>query len=158
MRWTDGTAKLWLMWRVLGLRSKHPAWFEQGGYLALTAAGVKAANLCAFARPHDAAMMITIAPRMYRGLGAAGWPLGEDVWGDTRIILPPRSPHRWRNVLTGARYSFPDGRMAPRCRSHRFSTHFRSRCSSANRHQAQRINPSSNGCVSRGCVGYARMR
>ena len=111
-RWTDGKVKLWVIWRVLALRARHPRWFDDSGYLALTARGAKAAHVCAFARPHEACMMVTLAPRLFVGLGGDGWPLGEDVWHDTRIVLPAHSPRRWRNALTNARYTAQDGEDA----------------------------------------------
>jgi (1->4)-alpha-D-glucan 1-alpha-D-glucosylmutase len=103
-RWTDGKVKLWTMSRVLALRGRHPRWFDDGGYLALTTLGAKATHLCAFARPHEARMMVTLAPRLFVGLAVDGWPLGESVWRDTRIVLPANAPRSWRNALTNARY------------------------------------------------------
>src|SRR6185437_7391285 len=107
--WTDGRVKLWVMWRILELRRQHPRWFEDAGYLALATRGAKAAHLCAFARPHDAGMLVTLAPRLYAGLGDDDGSSGDSVWGDTRVMLPRRSPQRWRNALTGAHYSAPEG-------------------------------------------------
>ena len=111
-RWTDGKVKLWTMSRVLALRARHPRWFDDGGYLALTTQGAKAAHLCAFARPHEARMMVTLAPRLFVGLAIDGWPLGESVWHDTRIVLPANAPRCWRNVLTNARYAAQGGEDA----------------------------------------------
>ncbi|HVO87344.1 MAG TPA: malto-oligosyltrehalose synthase [Casimicrobiaceae bacterium] len=103
-RWTDGRVKLWLMWRVLALRKQHAQWFERAGYQPLAVQGARAGHLCAFARPYEGAMLVTLAPRLFVGLGEEGWPLGESVWRDTRVILPARSPSRWRDALTGVRH------------------------------------------------------
>jgi (1->4)-alpha-D-glucan 1-alpha-D-glucosylmutase len=58
-------------------------------------------------------MLVTLAPRLFTSLVEDGWPLGEAVWRDTRVMLPARSPSRWRDVLTGARYVVPAGTETP---------------------------------------------
>jgi (1->4)-alpha-D-glucan 1-alpha-D-glucosylmutase len=45
-------------------------------------------------------------PRFLTGLIAEGeLPLGEDVWADTHLVLPPESGARWRDALTGENLS-----------------------------------------------------
>ncbi|MDB4957009.1 MAG: 1,4-alpha-D-glucan 1-alpha-D-glucosylmutase [Myxococcales bacterium] len=78
-----GSAKIWTIRRVLGLRRKLPARFE-GTYRALDASGPHAHRVFAFSRGDD---LITIVPRL--GVNAEGWR-------DTTISLPPGS---WRDVL-----------------------------------------------------------
>jgi (1->4)-alpha-D-glucan 1-alpha-D-glucosylmutase len=78
-----GSAKLWTIRRVLGLRRKIPARFE-GTYRALDASGPHAHRVFAFARGED---LITIVPRL--GVNADGWR-------DTMISLPAGA---WRDVL-----------------------------------------------------------
>ncbi|MGH8720127.1 MAG: malto-oligosyltrehalose synthase [Burkholderiales bacterium] len=103
--WTDGRAKLWLIWRVLAFRAQHAPWFETTSYLPLAIRGAKAAHVCAFGRVHHEGWLLTIAPRLFVGLtrGRDHWPLGQAVWHDTRLVLPPGAPAQWRNVLTGVR-------------------------------------------------------
>ncbi len=110
-QWRDGRAKLWLIWRVLAVRMQYPHWFDSAGYVPLGVHGANARHLCAFARPHAAGTLVTLAPRLYVGLCDDGWPLGDSAWRETRVRLPSGSPRRWRNALTGARYVFDDGGM-----------------------------------------------
>jgi maltooligosyltrehalose synthase len=51
--------------------------------------GSRAKNLIAFARRHEGAACVTIAPRLVNGLGIkpGELPCGE-IWGNTRIELP----------------------------------------------------------------------
>jgi (1->4)-alpha-D-glucan 1-alpha-D-glucosylmutase len=32
---------------------------------------------------------------------AGTWPLGENVWGDTRVVLPEEMAGSWQDVLSG---------------------------------------------------------
>jgi (1->4)-alpha-D-glucan 1-alpha-D-glucosylmutase len=106
-RWTDGRVKLWLIWRLLSWRARHAAWFETTSYLPLAVSGLQKTHICAFARAHRDGWLLSIAPRLCVALtnAKAGWPLGEAVWRDTTLVLPPAAPGEWKNVLTGASYT-----------------------------------------------------
>lgn len=100
----DGRAKLLLTWRALGLRVCCPELFRDGDYRPLKVQGTRADHVCAFARSNAARTLIAVAPRFPAGLAGgddAVMLLGEAVWGDTRIALPPSSPLRFRNAITG---------------------------------------------------------
>jgi malto-oligosyltrehalose synthase len=103
-QWTDGRAKLWLMWRVLSFRAQHAEWFETASYVPLALRGARAAHVCAFARVHGEGWLIAIAPRLFVRLVREldQWPLGEAVWRDTRVVLPAGAPLQWRDLLTEA--------------------------------------------------------
>jgi 4-alpha-glucanotransferase/(1->4)-alpha-D-glucan 1-alpha-D-glucosylmutase len=105
----DGRIKLYLTWRALALRAKDPELFEKGGYLPLNAVGAQADHVCAFARVHENRAVVTVAPRFYYRLtgGEAIMPLGEKIWGDTRVPLPEKFS-RYRDELTGARFGAED--------------------------------------------------
>ncbi|RIK78918.1 MAG: hypothetical protein DCC68_14260 [Planctomycetota bacterium] len=89
-----------------------PAVFGSGAYLPLAVAGKRSEHVIAFARlgPHSAngdgeeGAAVVVVPRLTANLtpeGAAA-PVGEAVWGDTAIELPPTLRHRrWRGVLNG---------------------------------------------------------
>jgi (1->4)-alpha-D-glucan 1-alpha-D-glucosylmutase len=51
--------------------------------------GAHARNLIAFARRHEGAAVVTVAPRLVSAVGIkpGELPCG-DVWGDTRVQLP----------------------------------------------------------------------
>ena len=85
----DGRAKLYVIWRLLMLRRLHASLFLHGGYTPLTASGMHAANVVAYARRYAGSGVITIAGRMFGALGlvAGALPCGEATWGDTEVAL-----------------------------------------------------------------------
>jgi len=105
-RWADGRIKLYVIHRALGVRQAAPALFREGQYLALPVSGSGASHVCAFARRHGADVAITVVPRLVARLTGNGTrlPLGPDVWGDTRVVLPPDLPEGpYVDRFTGAR-------------------------------------------------------
>src|SRR5579883_1637717 len=122
--WEDGRIKLYLTARALDCRRRHAALFADGDYLPLAAAGARGDHVCAFGRRRGASWALAVAPRLPARLaatigggqggpatdqgGAADTlpplrlPLGDTVWGDTRLLLPAGAPRRWRNALSGA--------------------------------------------------------
>ena len=107
----DGRIKQFVIWRALALRRKRAALFRDGAYVPLAITGVHADHLCAFARVLDDDCVIAIAPRLACTLmgGETLVPVGEEVWGDTRIKLAglPRLDV-WHDALTGARVTPSD--------------------------------------------------
>lgn len=100
----DGRIKLYLIFRTLNFRRAHQPLFSRGAYLPLEAVGEKRDHLCAFARISGDEGMIVVTPRLVVGLtgGAEQPPLGERVWKDTWLILPPEwGDHVYRNLFTG---------------------------------------------------------
>jgi len=100
----DGRLKLWLTWRLLALRADMPRLFRDGGYAALTAVGARDDHVIAFEREHEGQRVVVVAGRLFARLGgeAGEPPVGESVWGDTRVALPGLDQGaRLRNVLTG---------------------------------------------------------
>jgi (1->4)-alpha-D-glucan 1-alpha-D-glucosylmutase len=96
-RWQDGSVKLALLWRVLGLREAQPELFTKGSYEPLEISGEQADHICAFARSHADDRIIVAVPRLIAARGA------RPEWTDTTILLPVgHAARRWRNVLTGA--------------------------------------------------------
>jgi (1->4)-alpha-D-glucan 1-alpha-D-glucosylmutase len=81
----DGTAKIWLISRVLGLRARRPELFApDAGYRAVTAQGDRRAHVVAFERGGGT---VVVAPRLVSHLG---WPAD---WRDTTIELPAGTWH-----------------------------------------------------------------
>ena len=80
----DGRAKLWITWRLLGLRRERRELFRDGDYLALKTAGAQGDHVVAFARRHAGTTLVAIAGRLWAGLGVepGRLPLGDAVWGD----------------------------------------------------------------------------
>ena len=102
----DGRAKLYVTWKCLSLRRRSPEHFQQGDYLPLTVRGARADAVCAHAWRYENALIIAAAPRWYAGLmGESGSPpLGEALWRETLIELPPEPPSTaYVNLFTGER-------------------------------------------------------
>ncbi len=101
----DGRAKLWLTWRLLSLRRQHALLFRDGDYAALKVTGEHAKHVLAFSRRHVSRQLIVIAGRLFYGLlgTPAALPLGQSVWGETRVAIGLSDGTPLTNVLTGER-------------------------------------------------------
>jgi (1->4)-alpha-D-glucan 1-alpha-D-glucosylmutase len=110
----NGRAKLWTTWRALELRREHPQLFERGDYAPLAATGARASHVVAFARRHQGRAVIAVAGRLWASLGvdAGAPPVGDAVWGDTRVSLEPVTVDSQPvNVLTGEKLDVVDGQL-----------------------------------------------
>ncbi|MCL5746087.1 MAG: malto-oligosyltrehalose synthase, partial [Acidobacteria bacterium] len=114
--WKDGRIKLFVSDKALDSRREHAPVFLQGEYVPLIATGLKAANICAFARRHEGFWCLTAAPRWTTQLVEDGAPLPNGShWEDTALQLPQGVPERWRNLFTGEEVSVsisPEGTVA----------------------------------------------
>ncbi|MDB5349937.1 MAG: malto-oligosyltrehalose synthase [Planctomycetota bacterium] len=101
----DGAIKQYVIATVLRYRRDHPGLFAGGHYRPLLADGALKGHVVSFGRHIDGHAAITVVPRLVAGLmGEHGTqpPVGRDIWGDTRLILPEGPvPKRWRDLLTG---------------------------------------------------------
>jgi (1->4)-alpha-D-glucan 1-alpha-D-glucosylmutase len=82
----DGSAKIWLISRLLRERAGRPELFASRDYAPLNATGAKANHALGFVR----GSLLALVPRLPAGLA------GD--WGDTEVALPDG---RWTNLLTG---------------------------------------------------------
>jgi (1->4)-alpha-D-glucan 1-alpha-D-glucosylmutase len=88
-RRATGMPNLWVIWKALNARRRHPELFGRlGGYEPLPVQGAKASSVLAFARGGGA---ITVVPRLRAGINGA--------WEDTTVEIPAG---HWRNALTDA--------------------------------------------------------
>ena len=87
--WRDGRVKMYVTLRALTLRRQLATLFRSGGYEALSTEGEHAAHIVALARWDDTNSVVVVVPRLTARLTAFGgrYPLGDSVWGDTRIVL-----------------------------------------------------------------------
>jgi len=93
----DGTSKLWLVHRALGLRREQVAAFAPGSsYEALAVEGDKADHALAYCRNGQVAVVV---PRLVMGLGGQMIGAAGPTWGDTAVMLPAG---RWTDALGGA--------------------------------------------------------
>ncbi|KAA0021021.1 malto-oligosyltrehalose synthase [Antrihabitans cavernicola] len=92
----SGSAKLWVVAHALWLRRERPASFVGGSYLPLSAEGVAADHIVAFARgpENDGADVVAVASRLTVAIPDSGW-------GDTALDLPEGS---WTDRLSGRTY------------------------------------------------------
>jgi (1->4)-alpha-D-glucan 1-alpha-D-glucosylmutase len=100
----DGRVKAYVTYQTLRFRREHENLFARGAYLSLEAAGARRDHVCAFARAAGEEVVLVVVPRLVVGLtgGAERPPLGAEVWGKTRLLLPPYLAGRsYRNVFTG---------------------------------------------------------
>jgi len=102
----DGRIKLFLTWRTLACRSEYPGLFTSGQYIPLQIAGKSHEHAFAFGRELNGQLALVVVPRLVYGLNAEANekpPTAENVWGDTRILLPPiLSQLRFKDRVTGA--------------------------------------------------------
>lgn len=109
----DGKIKLFLTYRALKARKEQQALFEKGAYLPLQVEGQLKEHIVAFARREGPAWAITIAPRFFTSLVEEGaYPLGNELWNDTRIILPSNSPAKWKEAISAIEVPTHDGEIS----------------------------------------------
>jgi len=102
----DGRLKLFLIHRALKARNEAAELYREGCYLPLTVEGQHKYCVVAYARASGRLWSITAAPRFFTALVQPGTdPLGKQVWGDTRIVLPDDAPAFWQEAITGQKIS-----------------------------------------------------
>ena len=100
----DGRIKLYLIYRTLNFRRLHPQLFSDGSYVPLEAVGAMKDHVCAFARTMGDERILVVNPRLVVGLtgGKEQPPLGEEIWKDTRLLLPAEwGGQTYANLFTG---------------------------------------------------------
>jgi (1->4)-alpha-D-glucan 1-alpha-D-glucosylmutase len=99
----DGRIKLFATERTLALRREHPRLFASGSYEPLTSAGPRAEHVFSFRRRTDEAEMIVVVPRLIATLlrGDEDAPIGEAVWGETRVKLTEGDASQYTDIYTG---------------------------------------------------------
>lgn len=98
-----GQIKLYVIWRILQLRSRRRQLFERGQYIPMTAVGSKQDHVCAFTRSTSDDSVITVAGRLMLSLGrgARRGALEPDAWQETVLPVEGSKPgDRFRDVLT----------------------------------------------------------
>ena len=106
----DGRIKLHVTRQLLRLRRGNPALFLEGNYAAVESTGRAARHVISFARVHASDAAIAIGVRLSRTLtGGTAAPVGENVWGDTRVFLPESLAdlRRWTCVISGNTVEVP---------------------------------------------------
>jgi (1->4)-alpha-D-glucan 1-alpha-D-glucosylmutase len=100
----DGRIKLYVTCQTLRFRRAHEEVFAHGDYVPLESAGHQRDHVCAFTRSAGSQTVLVVVPRLIVRLagGAERCPVGPEVWGNTRLLLPPRlAGRRYVNLFTG---------------------------------------------------------
>jgi (1->4)-alpha-D-glucan 1-alpha-D-glucosylmutase len=101
----DGRIKLFLIHQALQTRRTYSELFQRGGYQKLTVVGSLKTHVVTFARDMGDTRAIAIVPRLLTSLIKEGeYPLGEQVWHETRILQPPGSSSIWQDAITGQEF------------------------------------------------------
>jgi (1->4)-alpha-D-glucan 1-alpha-D-glucosylmutase len=101
-RWRDGSEKLFLIARALGLRRERSELFAAGDYVPVAVEGTHAEHVCAYMRRDGGSALLVAIPRLVLSLGADG----RLDWRDTALVLPERGA--WRDALGGGRVARTD--------------------------------------------------
>ena len=103
--WADGRIKLALTSAGLRLRREHHDLFHRGRYVPLETEVAVSAGAVAFARVHEHAAAVFVAPRLTARLAADGGApgVGADRWKTSRVLLPRELADRtFHHAVTGA--------------------------------------------------------
>ena len=58
-------------------------------------------HVVAFARRHENTWAIAVVPRfLTEFVKEVEYPFGEQVWTDTRLVIPEEAPVLWNNAIT----------------------------------------------------------
>ena len=100
---SDGRIKLYVIWKLLGLRNRNRDLFRDGAYLPLETLGEHADHVLAFARKTQTESIIVAVPRLCAKLLKGEQPLCPNcnVWEDTRIQFSFGSGTSFRHLFTG---------------------------------------------------------
>lgn len=104
---TDGTIKLYLIYRILHLRGVWRAVFTEGSYIPLKAEGRFRNNVIAFLRISGKKAVLVVVTRLLAMVVNEGKdPFGESVWQDTAIMLPKNlRDTTWVDSLSGVTFA-----------------------------------------------------
>jgi (1->4)-alpha-D-glucan 1-alpha-D-glucosylmutase len=100
----DDRLKLYATTMMLRFRRAHRELFERGAYTAVQADGARHEHLFAFLRRDGRQQALLVVPRLVTTLAPDPDtpPLGERVWGDTRLTIPLEHPACYHDIFTGA--------------------------------------------------------
>ena len=110
--WPNPALKLHVTRQLLRLRRSHEDLFRRGTYEPLYASGTYRDHVCAYLRRDRRSWGIVLVPVRTIALSGAGkLPLGEVVWGDGVVELPPGGPTKYDDAITGRTISATDGHL-----------------------------------------------
>jgi (1->4)-alpha-D-glucan 1-alpha-D-glucosylmutase len=111
--WLDGRIKLYLIFRALNFRRKHSQLFLEGDYVPVEARGKRKRNVVAVARSYRGEHIVAAVPRWLAAAKAPPDSRGmQRFWAGSELVLQPRAPAHWFNVLTGEQLTCRGSRRA----------------------------------------------
>ncbi|HEY1024652.1 MAG TPA: 4-alpha-glucanotransferase, partial [Sphingobacteriaceae bacterium] len=90
--------KLWLTNKLFQLRKKYNEVFAGGHYIPLQVRGKYKKNFLAYARRYRSHWIVAGVPLHLAAMAPKN--ATEEIWEDTRIVLPEEAPARWGNLFT----------------------------------------------------------
>jgi (1->4)-alpha-D-glucan 1-alpha-D-glucosylmutase len=101
--WKDGRIKMYVTARALNFRKAQSRLINRAAYAPLEADGVRANNVCAFARHGGGTVFIVVVPRFIMGLLEEGERpvLKQGVWDGSFLCLPSPDAVAFENIFTG---------------------------------------------------------
>ncbi len=109
-KWPDPMAKLHVTRTLLQLRKVHRDVFQRGSYEPVYADRTYRDNVCAYMRRDRSTWITVLVPVRTIALSGAGkLPLGEGVWSDSVVALPPVGPTTYTDAITGRTIPAKDG-------------------------------------------------
>ena len=97
----DGRIKLFLIHRALKARQRCSEVFQQGAYIPIEVSGQFKDCIIAYARQNKEQWALTVVPRFITKVVSEGeYPVGEQLWKDTFLILPEGTPSSFHNAIT----------------------------------------------------------
>lgn len=85
----DARVKMFVTQRGLLFRKAHHEAFTSGRYIPLEVIGSKQSHVLALARALEDRVALAVVGRHYLRLHSGdGLPIGSDVWGDTKLVVP----------------------------------------------------------------------
>jgi (1->4)-alpha-D-glucan 1-alpha-D-glucosylmutase len=99
----NGLIKLYTVYKTMNFRRSEKELFSNGEYMPLEGHDWRSEHFCAFLRRSSRKSVIVAVPRLVKSLlGDEMIPCGENVWGDSTLVVPGSDPGtRYRNIFTG---------------------------------------------------------
>jgi (1->4)-alpha-D-glucan 1-alpha-D-glucosylmutase len=104
--WQDGRAKFFVADKALDFRKACPDLFLDGDYIPIEVTGLRKAHVCAFARRFKRLWSLIVVPRLVADFTPPDkFPLGNEAWKGTALVLPRQAPKSWIDILTKQEHS-----------------------------------------------------
>jgi (1->4)-alpha-D-glucan 1-alpha-D-glucosylmutase len=99
--WTNGSIKLFTIWKALQARKNFSSLFTEGEYLALETSFSGQAQVLAFTKRKGNQWCLVLIPLNVVSIsGPDQFPLGPEAWNDDLVSLPEGAPNKWKNLFT----------------------------------------------------------